>query len=44
MPRPLLILIVVLVVFVALLVFLAGRNGERAQTHVEKVVTLENIT
>ena len=43
MSRPLLILIVVLVVLVAGLFVLAGRDGARTPTRVEKAVALENL-
>ena len=44
MSRPLVILVLVLVVVVGGLFFLAGRDGERQQTRVEKAVSLDNLT
>ncbi len=43
MPRPLLILIVVLILLVAGLFVLAGRDTTKAPTRVEKTVSLENL-
>ena len=43
MSRPAIVLATLLVLLVALLVFFAGRSGERAQTHVEKVVAIGNL-
>ncbi|MEH3160205.1 MAG: hypothetical protein PGN08_15570 [Sphingomonas taxi] len=44
MSRFLLSVIVLLVVVVGGLFLLAGRASERPQTHVEKAVTLANLT
>ena len=44
MSRPLVILIVVLVVVVAGLFVLAGRDTVREPTRVEKTVSLENLS
>ncbi len=43
MSRPLIVLILVIVLVVGGLIFLAGRSGERPQTHVEKAVPLANL-
>ena len=44
MPRFAVTVIVVLLVIVGALFFLAGRDAERPQTHVEKAVALANLT
>ena len=36
--------VIVLVILIGGLVFLAGRDSERPQTHVEKAVSLANLT
>lgn len=43
MSRPLIAFILVIVVIVGGMILLAGRSGERPQTHVEKVVPLANL-
>jgi hypothetical protein len=44
MSRSLVVLIVVLVAIVGLLFFLAGRDLEKPQSRVEKVVPIENLS
>ncbi|MDF7775180.1 hypothetical protein P1X14_07970 [Sphingomonas sp. AOB5] len=43
MPRSIVVLIVVLVVLIAGLFLLAGRDSTKEPTRVEKVVPLENL-
>ena len=43
MSRSIVALIVVVVVLLGGLLWLAGRNGARPVTHVEKVVPIENL-
>lgn len=44
MSRSLVVSILVLAILVGGLFWLSGREGERAQTRVEKSVSLENLT
>lgn len=44
MSRSLVILIIVLIAVIGGLFFLANRNTEQQPTHVEKAVSLENLT
>ena len=43
MSRSIIVLIAVVVLLVGGLVWLAGRNGAKPVTHVEKVVPIENL-
>lgn len=44
MTRLAISVVLVLVVLIGGLVLLAGRSGEKPQTHVEKAVTLANLS